>query len=91
MHTIPVYETVEAIGMLQAPLHTTDKSVKGKGKKKEESAEQCIWTAGDFGRVRVWNFKNGKEVPAAAQGAGKPHEIIYTWCVAQNYRCSRTS
>lgn len=83
--TIPVYETLEGLGLCEVPANTqqqSSKDIDGKGKKKsldQGETKQVIWTAGDSGKIRFWDLESGKSIPAsgsAALSTSKTHEIV---------------
>lgn len=88
--SIPVYETLEAIGLVELPeglAAETSASAKSKGKGKAKALD-CqpalgVWTAGDLGRIRIFDIRSGREVEhyrdASNTQAGKVHEIVYAW------------
>ncbi|KAL8283412.1 hypothetical protein RQP46_005822 [Phenoliferia psychrophenolica] len=79
--TVPVFETLEAVGLVEID------AASGKGKEKAEEeggAEKkwAVWTGGDKGVIRMWDLATGDAIPtaaslaAAADQSGKTHEII---------------
>lgn len=84
-HTIPVYETLEAVGLVEVAKEDADveSSKKGKGKAKEindPSARVCVWTAGDSGHIRLWDVHTGQQVQTTTQhGDTKVHEVVHVW------------
>lgn len=90
--TIPVYETLEGLGLCEVPvlLPTSTSSSseqvdgKGKGKKKqiEGQTKQVIWTAGDSGKIRFWDLETGQAIPTSGSStlsSSKTHEIVSIW------------
>lgn len=82
--TIPVYETLEGLGLCELPIPQTTKQVDGKGKKKQVDSEtmQVIWTAGDSGTIKFWDLASGQAIPASSNKAlskSKTHEIVGIW------------
>lgn len=84
--TIPVFETLEAIGLVDASsaipetLHS-----RGKGKQKALPAtRQLVWTAGDSGVVKLWDIGTNQQVSTSSQriSAAKFHEIVHVSCTA---------
>ncbi|KAK9899009.1 WD40 repeat-like protein [Cystobasidium minutum MCA 4210] len=82
--TIPVYETLEGLGLCEVPVPpqpATSKEVNGKGKKKqvEGQTKQVIWTAGDSGKIKFWDLETGQSISATGSTAlstSKTHEIV---------------
>ncbi|GAA5987953.1 hypothetical protein JCM10908_007288 [Rhodotorula pacifica] len=84
--TIPVFETVEAVGLVDVPEGSTADR-KGKGKEKEGSTtRRAIFTGGDKGQIRLWDMMTNELIQegaaeegaasASASGVGKVHEIL---------------
>ena len=85
--TTPVFETLEAIGIVEVPSTSGDKGRKGKQKATDSGVKSLLWTAGDSGTVKLWDIETGQRVttgdsPAEAdeQGASSSatHEILHT-------------
>ncbi|KAK4057285.1 U3 small nucleolar RNA-associated protein 13 [Microbotryomycetes sp. JL221] len=69
--TMPVFETLESIGLVDVPV------AEGKGKAKEGLTRRAVFTGGDKGVVRLWDLATGQEIPCPdAVVAGKTHEIL---------------
>lgn len=82
--TIPVYETLEGLGLCELPIPQVSKQVDGKGKKKQVDSEtkQVVWTAGDSGILKFWDLETGQAIQApgnAALSRSKTHEIVGIW------------
>lgn len=87
--TIPVFETLEALGIVQveADEAADEGTVKGKGKKKaqRQTQKQYVWTAGDSGRIRMWDLETGQEANIASSGApstsagSEAHHVTSVW------------
>lgn len=82
--TIPVYETLEGLGLCDLPVPQASKQIDGKGKKKQVDGEtrQVIWTAGDSGIIKFWELETGQAIPSSAGVAlskSKTHEIVGIW------------
>ncbi|GAA5863918.1 hypothetical protein JCM3774_004417 [Rhodotorula dairenensis] len=83
--TIPVFETVEAVGLVDVPEAAADR--KGKGKEKEGATRRAVYTGGDKGSIRLWDLMTNEQIrgashegsssaEAASAAAGKVHEIL---------------
>lgn len=78
--TIPVFETIESVGLIKG----TDEaeSAVGKGKAKASERLPLLFTGGDKGVVRIWDLSTGQVVQEAPSlEGGKVHEItqvLYT-------------
>jgi U3 small nucleolar RNA-associated protein 13 len=70
--TMPVFETVESIGLLEVEME------EGKGKGKEGAKKRVVFTGGDKGVIRLWDLATGEPLAgkAIAKTAGKTHEIL---------------
>lgn len=70
--TTPVFETLEAIGLVEVPVAT------GKGKGKEGQTRRVVFTGGDKGVVRLWDLLTGEQIATEAPSSvtGKTHEIL---------------
>ncbi|KAK4701048.1 U3 small nucleolar RNA-associated protein 13, partial [Phenoliferia sp. Uapishka_3] len=75
--TVPVFETLEAVGVVEIEAQP---SGKGKGKEEGENEKKwAVWTGGDKGQIKLWDLATGD---AIAQGddvpdaTGKTHEIL---------------
>ena len=82
--TLPVYETLEGIGIVKSVATQSDasiqsKSSKGKGKATVHDKQILVWTAGDSGRLRIWDVMSGQEVvkQRPEPSTSKVHEIIH--------------
>ncbi|BGP00204.1 U3 small nucleolar RNA-associated protein 13 [Rhodotorula toruloides] len=71
--TMPVFETLEAIGLVEVP-QSSDR--KGKGKETDASRRKAVFTGGDKGVVRLWDLQTGEQIKTADETAGKVHEIV---------------
>ncbi|GAA6002933.1 hypothetical protein JCM10207_001903 [Rhodosporidiobolus poonsookiae] len=75
--TMPVFETLEAIGLVQVP---EGAAIDKKGKGKETGAtRQAVFTGGDKGAIRLWDLKTGEQIKTPADEvaeSGKVHEIL---------------
>ena len=78
--TVPVLETIEAIGLIEVAPAVEASSRKGKGRAPEPSL--LVYTAGDSGRVRLWDVATGQQVHKVdADADEKPVEILDVMCV----------
>lgn len=70
--TLPVFETLESVGLVEVPVAT------GKGKGKEGQMRRAVYTAGDKGALRLWDITTGEQIPTQgpSSAAGKTHEIL---------------
>lgn len=80
--TMPVFETLEAVGIVEVPVgDVTDK----KGKGKETGATRtAVYTGGDKGIIRLWDLRSGEQIKTLADEVktnGKVHEIVDVVCV----------
>jgi U3 small nucleolar RNA-associated protein 13 len=88
--TIPIYETLEGLGLCSIPMPEQDtKQADGKGKKKQVDGQlkQVIWTAGDSGKIKFWDLQTGEEIASTAGATlskAKTHEIVGVWWVLAN-------
>lgn len=80
--TIPVFETVEAVGLVDVP-EGSAADRKGKGKEKESPMRRAIYTGGDKGSIRLWDLMTNEQIQGAADESstsasvtGKVHEIL---------------
>ena len=81
--TIPVFETVEAVGLVDVP-EGSAADQKGKGKEKEGPTRRAIYTGGDKGSIRLWDLMTNEQIQGAsdegttssASATGKVHEIL---------------
>ncbi|KWU42440.1 WD40 repeat-like protein, partial [Rhodotorula sp. JG-1b] len=81
--TIPVFETVEAVGLVDVP-EGSAADRKGKGKEKEGPTRRAIYTGGDKGSIRLWDLMTNEQIQGAsdegttssASATGKVHEIL---------------
>ena len=85
-HTIPVFETLEAVGLIDIPAESdieiqSEKRLKGKRKLETFNAKTCVWTAGDTGQIRLWDLQAGQALPLSitSSTSGKKHEIVHVW------------
>ncbi|KAK4051392.1 U3 small nucleolar RNA-associated protein 13 [Microbotryomycetes sp. JL201] len=73
--TMPVFETLETVGLVEIPAQISG----SKGKEKEGSTKRAVYTAGDKGVIRLWDLATGQETPRADDDdkapEGKAHEI----------------
>lgn len=73
--TMPVFETIEVVGLVRV-------GEKGKGKGKagheDDGAKDVIFTGGDKGVVRLWDLVTGQQIMGKDEAAprGKTHEIL---------------
>ncbi|GAA5826592.1 hypothetical protein JCM11251_002440 [Rhodosporidiobolus azoricus] len=75
--TMPVFETLEAVGLVEVPVgEIADK----KGKGKETGARRrAVFTGGDKGVLRLWDLQSGEQIKTVvdeASSTGKVHEIV---------------
>ena len=80
-HTIPIFETLEAIGLIDYQANGEVPTKEGKKKQAPKAMRTCIWTAGDTGKIRLWDLQTGQAIPApfVERNAGRPHEIVHVW------------
>ncbi|GAA5977982.1 hypothetical protein JCM11641_004347 [Rhodosporidiobolus odoratus] len=74
--TMPVFETLESIGLVEVP--EGELSKKGKGKE-TGATRMAVFTGGDKGVLRLWDLKSGEQIKTLADEAtasGKVHEIL---------------
>ncbi|GAA6010411.1 hypothetical protein JCM11491_006310 [Sporobolomyces phaffii] len=75
--TMPVFETLESVGLVE--LEEGEESKKGK-EKEGSSSRRAIYTGGDKGVIRLWDLLSGEQIKTKAdetQGQdGKVHEIL---------------
>lgn len=73
--TMPVFETLESVGLVEVER----KEGSGKGKGKESDKKWVIFTGGDKGIVRLWDMISGEPVVGNSlvknPSTGKTHEI----------------
>ncbi|KAM0749156.1 WD40 repeat-like protein [Meredithblackwellia eburnea MCA 4105] len=71
--TVPVFETLEGVGVLNLDLDGEKN-----GKAREKDKKLVVWTAGDKGVVRLWDLGTGEEIKVGAseEVEGKTHEIL---------------
>lgn len=82
--SIPVYETLEGLGLCDVVIAQPFSQTDGKGKKKQVEGEskQVIWTAGDSGKIKFWDLESGQAIKTAGDAglnASKTHEIVGVW------------
>ncbi|GAA5871336.1 hypothetical protein JCM16303_000720 [Sporobolomyces ruberrimus] len=74
--TMPVFETLESVGLVEIEEGEESK----KGKEKEGTTRKAIYTGGDKGVIRLWDLLSGEQIKTKAvdsQGQdGKVHEIL---------------
>lgn len=72
--TMPVFETLESVGLVEVSGEGS-----GKGKGKESDKQTLIFTGGDKGIVRLWDMISGEAVVGNSlvknSSTGKTHEI----------------
>lgn len=70
--TLPVFETLEAIGLVEVTVE------EGKGKGKEGETKWVVFSGGDKGIVRLWDLATGEPLDGkkVARTTGKTHEIL---------------
>jgi U3 small nucleolar RNA-associated protein 13 len=75
--TLPVFETVESIGLVEVEVE------EGKGKGKEGEKKYLVFTGGDKGVLRLWDLSTGEPLDGkkVARPTGKVHEILDVMCV----------
>ena len=82
--TLPVFETIEAVGIVDVPEPGAAGDKKGKGKE-TGSTRRAVFTAGDKGVVRLWDLLTNEQIKTAADEVtkgGKVHEIVDVVCVS---------
>ncbi|KAM0789231.1 hypothetical protein ACM66B_000074 [Microbotryomycetes sp. NB124-2] len=73
--TMPVFETLETVGLVDVPAQQDFDGV-GKGKAKEGPTRRAVYTGGDKGVIRLWDLATGQEISTADKHEhGKLHEI----------------
>lgn len=72
--TIPVFETLESVGLVKGAATSFGMLEDGKGKEKEVGLP-LLFTGGDKGIVRLWDLTTGEVVQSSATSTGKVHEI----------------
>jgi len=74
--TMPVFETLESVGLVEIEEGEESK----KGKEKAGTSRRAIFTGGDKGAIRLWDLLTGEQIRTKAgegQGSdGKVHEIL---------------
>ncbi|GAA5934662.1 U3 snoRNA-associated protein UTP13 [Sporobolomyces koalae] len=74
--TMPVFETLESVGLVELDEGEESK----KGKEKEGPARRAIYTGGDKGVIRLWDLLTGEQIKTKADESaandGKVHEIL---------------
>lgn len=81
--TIPVFETLESVGIVDVPEAGLAGDKKGKGKETGRT-RRALFTGGDKGVVRLWDLQTNEEIKTDADEAGssgKVHEILDLMCV----------
>ncbi|GJN91096.1 hypothetical protein Rhopal_004113-T1 [Rhodotorula paludigena] len=76
--TIPVFETLESVGIVDVPEAGLAGDKKGKGKETGRT-RRALFTGGDKGVVRLWDLQTNEEIKTDADEAGssgKVHEIL---------------
>ncbi|GAA5899168.1 hypothetical protein JCM8208_003024 [Rhodotorula glutinis] len=76
--TLPVFETIEAVGIVDVPEAGAAGDKKGKGKE-TGSTRRAVFTAGDKGVIRLWDLVTNEQIKTAADEVtkgGKVHEIV---------------
>ncbi|BGP48858.1 U3 small nucleolar RNA-associated protein 13 [Rhodotorula kratochvilovae] len=76
--TLPVFETLEAVGLVDVPEAGAVGDKKGKGKETGRT-RKAIYTAGDKGVVRLWDLQTNEQIKTEADeetATGKVHEIV---------------
>lgn len=69
--TMPVFETVESIGLVDVPTEG------GKGKGKEGETRRAVFTGGDKGVIRLWDLATSQPIAGkTVKTSGKVHEIL---------------
>lgn len=85
--TVPVFETLEAVGLVEIEAKVAGK---GKGKAAEGEGEKrwAVWTGGDKGVVRLWDLATGEPIQGAEPptSTGKTHEILDVQYVISSVR-----
>ncbi|BGP16908.1 hypothetical protein JCM10213_007352 [Rhodosporidiobolus nylandii] len=74
--TMPVFETLESVGLVEVP--EGELSVKGKAKETGKT-RRAVFTGGDKGAIRLWDLQTGEQIKTPADEAGssgKVHEIL---------------
>lgn len=71
--TIPVFETLESVGLVKGVAMVAGEDAKGKEK---EVGLPLLFTGGDKGVVRLWDLSTGEVVQSSSTPSGKVHEII---------------
>ncbi|GAA6059482.1 hypothetical protein JCM10212_002225 [Sporobolomyces blumeae] len=72
--TMPVFETLETVGLVELEESGESK----KGKEKEGNRRRVIYTGGDKGVIRLWDLLTGEQVKTKTgeSAGGKVHEIL---------------
>ncbi|GAA6058405.1 hypothetical protein JCM3770_005205 [Rhodotorula araucariae] len=76
--TLPVFETLEAVGLVDVPEAGATGDKKGKAKETGRT-RKAIFTAGDKGVVRLWDLHTNEQIKTEgdeARASGKVHEIV---------------
>ncbi|KAI9606094.1 hypothetical protein H4Q26_004468 [Puccinia striiformis f. sp. tritici PST-130] len=87
LKTIPIYESIESIGLIYpSDDQETSQPTKKKSKKSSKSARSddqlkinqspLIYTAGEKGLVRLWNLESGAEVDSEANHQDVSHKDL---------------
>lgn len=76
--TLPVFETLEAVGIVDVPEAGAAVDKKGKGKETGRT-RKAVFTAGDKGVIRLWDLQTNEQIKTEADdvsAGGKVHEIV---------------
>ncbi|GAA5910426.1 U3 snoRNA-associated protein UTP13 [Sporobolomyces salmoneus] len=75
--TMPVFETLESVGLVE--IEEGEESKKGK-EKEGSTTRRAIYTGGDKGVIRLWDLLTGEQIKTKADETpvqeGKVHEIL---------------
>ncbi|ORX94019.1 WD40 repeat-like protein [Basidiobolus meristosporus CBS 931.73] len=66
--TLPIYETIETVGMIKEDTEFNDSSI--------PKGRQLFYTGGDKGLIRLWDFETGKLVHSQKPEQNSKHTLV---------------